>query len=104
LHHAWKIDESFRLELILGLPVYAILVYLLTPLSNTEWVFIVCSYLLILMIELMNTSIEQLLDKLHPEKHHMIEMSKDIAAAAVLMSLIMAAAIFAIIFLSRINL
>ncbi len=46
--------------------------------------------LLLIGFELVNTAIEQLADRLHPEKHPSIAIVKDCAAAAVLISSIAA--------------
>lgn len=94
LRHAWKIDQSFRLEISLGLPLYVIFGSLMSPLTDLELITLVFSYLFILAIELLNTSIEHLLDRLHPDGHEMIERSKDIASSAVLMSFIFAFFVF----------
>lgn len=93
LGHAFREDKSFRLEVVIGLPVYVILAYVLAPLSPAEWILFVGSYIFILIIELINTSIEKLLDRLHPEKHELIAKSKDIASAAVLLSFLLAGGI-----------
>jgi len=45
---------------------------------------IVMAYGLVLISELINTSIERMLEKLHPEAHDLIGQSKDVAAAAVM--------------------
>ena len=88
--HAFRDDTSFRFEILIGLPIYVVVGYLLSPLSSLEWGLFVLSYNLILMIELINTSIEKLLERLHPEKHELIGHSKDIASAAVLLSFVFA--------------
>lgn len=98
LRHAFHDDKSFRLEILLGLPVYVVFGYILAPLPPLEWLMFIGSYLLILIVELINTSIEKLLDRLHPEKHELIEHSKDIASGAVLLSLIFALAVVVTLF------
>jgi diacylglycerol kinase (ATP) len=88
--HAFRDDKSFRLEIVVGLPIYVGVAYILAPLSPIEWILFVGSYFFILIVELINTSIETLLDRLHPEKHELIAKSKDIASAAVLLSFLFA--------------
>jgi diacylglycerol kinase (ATP) len=90
LVHAFRSDKSFRLEVLVGLPLYLLLARILAPLSPVEWILFVGSYFIILIVELLNTSIETLLDRLHPEKHELIAKSKDIASAAVLLSFLLA--------------
>jgi len=98
LCHAFRDDKSFRLEILLGLPTYAVLGYILAPLLPLEWLVFIGSYMMILIVELINTSIEKLLDRLHPEKHELIEHSKDIVSGAVLLSFVFALATVLVLF------
>lgn len=93
----YLLDQSFRLEIALGLPVFAVVAYLLWPLSLIEISLLVLAYGLIISGEFFNTSIETLLDRLHPEEHEEIRASKDMAAAAMLTIFIIAAIIVALL-------
>ena len=77
-------ELSFKLEVIIGLPIVAFFSYYFWPLERWELMGIVITYGLVLILELVNTSIERMLEKLHPEEHELIGQSKDVAAAAVL--------------------
>jgi diacylglycerol kinase len=99
--HAFRADHSFRLEIILGAPVFILLAWIMRPMTAVETILLWGSYLLILSFELINTAIERLLERLHPEEHELIGASKDIAAAAVLMALIFAFLTAAILLWSR---
>lgn len=101
LVHAYRTDASFRLEVNLGLPVYLVLAWLLSPFRAWEILVFVFSYLFILVIELVNTAFETMLDKLHPEQHEMIGRSKDIASAAVLLAFLFAVLVVAVLFSLR---
>ena len=90
LRHAYRADKSFRLEINLGLPLYVLLGWILYPLSSTELIIYVLTYVLILTVELINTAFEKMLDKVHPDEHELIAKSKDIASAAVLMVFVFA--------------
>lgn len=89
LGHAYRHDQSFRME-TWGFFGYLIVVILAWPLSQTEWLFLILSYALILITELINTSVEHMLSRLHPEDHEIIGRSKDIASAAVFMAFVFA--------------
>jgi diacylglycerol kinase len=52
----------------------------------TEWFFIIVSGGILLITEMLNTSIEYLCDALHPEHSEKIGKVKDIAAGSVLLS------------------
>ncbi|MEK0421020.1 MAG: hypothetical protein RLZZ161_871 [Bacteroidota bacterium] len=51
-----------------------------------EWAIIFTCIGLVMGLELLNSAIEVLLDKLHPDKDAAIGKAKDIAAAAVLLA------------------
>ena len=101
LSHAYRADKSFRMEINYGLPVYLLLGWYLYPLQAGELLFFILSYLLMLIIELVNTAFEKMLDRLHPEEHELIKRSKDIAAAAVLVSFVFAAIVVGVLLCAR---
>ncbi len=102
LRHAYRGDKSFRMEIRYGLPIYLIVGYFLAPFASWELMIYVFSYVLILLVELINTAFEKMLDRLHPEEHELIGKSKDIAAAAVLLAYVFALFIVGVLFYSRI--
>ncbi len=102
LMHAYRTDESFRLEVVFGLPIYFLLAWFLFPFQTWEALVFIFSYLLILIVELINTAFETMLDKLHPQEHEAIGRSKDIASGAVLLAFIFAAVVVVVLCVSRI--
>lgn len=100
LKHAYKQDLSFRME-TWGILGYGLVVFLAWPLSKSEWLFLILSYFIILIAELINTSVEQMLGRLHPEEHEAIGRSKDIASAAVLLAFLFAMVVVFSIFQTR---
>ncbi len=99
--HAYRADKSFRMEIKYGLPIYIIVAYFLSPLTSLEWLFFIFSYALILLVELINTAFEKMLDRLHPEEHELIGRSKDIAATAVLLAFIFAIVVVCVLASAR---
>jgi diacylglycerol kinase (ATP) len=88
LHAAWKHESAFRQELVLGLILLPISFWI----SNT-WVEVavlmgVC--FLVLIVELLNSAIEAVVDRVGPEHHDLAGQAKDMGSAAVMLSLIMA--------------
>lgn len=98
---ALRSDHSFRLEIVLGAPIFAVIAWLLRPMTSVEVILLWGSYLLILIVELLNTAIERLLERLHPEEHELIAAAKDIAAAAVLVAFVFAALVVGTFLWSR---
>lgn len=89
LRHAAKKEAAFQQELIL-LGIFS-LISLLLPFALYLKIQILMAHLLILAVELLNTAIEALADKLCEETDPLIKQAKDMGSAAVL--LIMAASV-----------
>jgi undecaprenol kinase/diacylglycerol kinase (ATP) len=70
--------------------------------SSNEWIAIIFSIGLVLSLEIINSSIENIADFISPERHEKIKKVKDLSAAAVLISSVTALIIGLIIFIPRI--
>jgi diacylglycerol kinase (ATP) len=89
IRYAWKgvwtaarAESSFRLQLAAGAGA-AFLLWLTCP--GALWVaLVILTVGAVLAAELINTALERIVDRLHPEQHPMIAEAKDCAAAAVL--------------------
>ncbi len=103
LWHAYRVDKSFMLEINIGMPIYGALIYFLSPLESSELILLLGSYFLILIVELINTAVEIMLDKLHPDKHVAIKRSKDIAAGAVLVAFMFATLVIGVLFYNKLT-
>ncbi len=57
--------------------------------------------LLVLVVELLNSSIEAVTDRIGPERHELAGMAKDCGSAAVLMSLVLCAACWLLVLLDH---
>ena len=69
--------------------------------SKTEWCLIVIAICMVISAEAFNTSIEHLTDLVSPNYHELAGKTKDVAAAAVLITAIGAAILGLIIFLPK---
>ena len=84
LKNTFKNEESFRQELILTI--------ILTPLAicigdnHIERIFLITSLILLLIVELINTAIEIVVDRVSYEKNDLSKLAKDIGSAAVLIA------------------
>lgn len=97
-----KHENNFRYHMLAAIVAVSLGFYL--SISTTEWLIIISMIGLVLMAEAFNTSLEKLMDILHPELHPKIGKAKDIAAGAVLIIAATAATIGIIIFAGRISL
>ena len=70
-------------------------------LDRLEWVAILLVSGLVISMELLNSALEESLDRLHPDLHPAIGRAKDMASGAVLVAAIIALSIAALIFLPR---
>jgi diacylglycerol kinase (ATP) len=90
-------DPSWKIELVVMLPVT--LVILSSEKTKLEKLILFGSCFLVLIIEALNAAIEAVVDKASPEIHLLAKKSKDIASAAVFLSIINAAITWIVIFL-----
>lgn len=75
---------------------------LILNISKFEWLFIVLAIALVVQAEIMNTSIEKLLDYVKPEIHSSAKVIKDLAAGSVFCASVGALLVGLIIFLPKI--
>lgn len=70
-------------------------------LSIAEWLWIITAVTLVIVIELLNTAVEILVDKISPEYDRMAGIIKDVSAAAVLLTAMLAFVIGLAIFIPK---
>ncbi len=79
----------------------ALILAILLKIKLIEWAILTFTIFLVLICETINTVIEQIMDYLSPDFNKQVGVIKDIAAAAVLLSAIMAVVEGFIIFLPK---
>lgn len=94
---AWQNEAAFREEALLALIAIPLGLYL--GHSGVERALLVGSIVLILIVEILNSAVEAVVDKASPEKHELAKRAKDMGSAGVLLSLLNAAAIWACVLL-----
>jgi undecaprenol kinase len=99
LHTTFRREASFRTQLLAAAAVLAALC--LTRPAATWWAIGLLTVGLVLVCELLNSALEALADRLHPEQHPEIRVAKDMAAAAVLVATLTALVVAAIFILDR---
>ncbi len=88
LKAAWKHESAFRQELVIGLILLPISFWLANSWVEVAVLMGVC--FLVLIVELLNSAIEAVVDRVGPEHHDLAGQAKDMGSAAVMLSLIMA--------------
>lgn len=83
---AFRHENAFRQEVLLALVLVPIA--LAVPASGTEKAVMVASVLLVLIVELLNSAIESVTDRISLEDHVLAKRAKDMGSAAVMLSLI----------------
>jgi diacylglycerol kinase (ATP) len=96
---AWKHEHSFRQELILV--IAGIIVALFLPVSAYQKLMLIVVLLLILIVELINSAIEAVVDRVSLERHSLSKNAKDFGSAAVLLTLIIAVATWSVVLYER---
>ena len=94
---AWRHEIPFRMEVV-AFAVFFPLSFLVGK-TAVERALLIGSLLLVLIVELLNSALEATLDRVSLEHHPLIGRAKDIASAAVGLSLVNAAAVWFFIFL-----
>lgn len=85
-----KSETNFRIHMVAAL--LAVVMGIIIEITTYEWLWIALSIAIVMLTELINTSIESLANMVSPEYHPLIKKTKDAAAGAVLI-----AALFALI-------
>lgn len=94
---AWRSEEAFRQEVYLL--AVAVPLGLWLGKTGVEKALLVGSALLILIVELLNTGIEIVVDRIGFERHELSGRAKDVGSAAVLVSLALAGVVWMLVLL-----
>ncbi|MBC3919616.1 diacylglycerol kinase [Undibacterium sp. CY18W] len=96
---AWKNEHAFRQELVLV--VIGVVIALILPVSAFEKLMMIAVLVLILVVELINSAIEAVVDRVSLERHTLSKNAKDFGSAAVLLTFLIAVATWAVILMDR---
>ncbi len=89
LRAAWGNEAAFRQESVL----FAILalIAIMLPVGAIEKILLIGSVAIVLIVELLNSAIEAVVDRVGSEWHELSGRAKDIGSAAVFIALLLAA-------------
>ncbi|MDD5296132.1 MAG: diacylglycerol kinase [Rhodocyclaceae bacterium] len=102
LKAAYASEAAFRQELVLA----AVLMPLafLMDVAPVERAVLIASIFFVMIVELLNSALEAVVDRVSLENHHLSKRAKDIGSAAVLLALMTLAVVWACILLPRFGL
>ncbi len=92
---AWHYEAAFRTELVLALTALALVC--VTPFSTMQRIALMACWVLVIVVELLNSAIEAVVDLASPNLHTLAGRAKDMGSAAVLISIALTMAVWATI-------
>jgi len=92
---AWKHEEAFRQE-VLAFIIAVPSAFWLTD-NNIERILLIASVVLVMIVELINSAVEAVVDRIGVEYHELAGRAKDIGSAAVMLSIMLAIATWSLI-------
>jgi diacylglycerol kinase len=93
-------ERNFKIQLFVG--ACAVGLGFILKLDLAEWLDLVIVITLVLIFELINTSIEEMVDIVSPEVQEKARIAKDVAAGTVLVAAIGSVIVGALLFLPKI--
>lgn len=102
LTFAWRYESAFRQELLLVACLFPTTFFLAQSLSH--WSILVAALFLLLLVELFNSALETLADRITLAHDPMIGRAKDIGSAAVIITLCLIAVLWGAAIFARIGL
>lgn len=99
LKEAFRKEPNFRVHILLAILAVVLALYL--GFSYTEWIILLATIAIVIVSELINTAVESLVDLVSPEIKDEAKVAKDVLAAAVFVSALLAIAVGAFLFLPK---
>jgi len=83
---ALKEEPAFLQEVLVAIVIIPLALYLTA--DNVSRAVLICVWLLVLVVELLNSAIEAIVDKTTPERHPLTKRAKDMGSAAVFLAIV----------------
>ena len=100
LKAAWKNELAFRMETLIILAMMPVGIWL--GRSVVEWALLIGSGTLILIVELLNSAVEAVVDRIGPQRRELSKRAKDMGSAAAFLAMLTAAIVWGLILYKRI--
>ncbi len=101
LKHCYHSEAAFRQEVWAALVLVPVAIWL--GQTAVERTLLVGSVLVVMIVELLNTGIEVVVDRIGHERHHLSGFAKDLGSSAVLLSLLLAGMTWTFVLLDRLT-
>jgi diacylglycerol kinase (ATP) len=95
LRSCWNNEAAFRQEVMAGIFMFPLALWLGD--GGVEKALLAGSLMLVLIVEVLNSSIEAVVDRIGHEHHDLSGLAKDLGSAAVMLSLINVGLIWALV-------
>lgn len=95
LRAAWQHEDAFRQEVVVS--VIAIPAALFLPVTMLGKALMIASIFLLLIVELLNSALEAAVDYISLAHHPLAKRAKDIASAAVFLSIVNAVVVWGLV-------
>lgn len=89
---AWRGEEAFRQEVLAGVVLVPAALWL--GQTGLERLLLVATWMLVMIVEILNTAVEATVDRISDEKHPLSGQAKDLGSAAVFLSLVLTALVW----------
>lgn len=99
LKAAYKHEHAFRQELVFV--VIGTVVALVLSISAYQKLFLISVLVFVLIVELFNSAIEAIVDRVSLERHPLSKNAKDMGSAAVMLAIFMAVAAWSVVLFTR---
>jgi len=99
LGDAWQHESAFRQEILLAAVLIPVACFVELP--ATERALLIGSVLLVLVVELLNSSVEAAIDRISLDRHSLSKRAKDLGSASVLVTLVLLAVVWGLVLLPR---
>jgi diacylglycerol kinase (ATP) len=99
IRDAFRFESAFRQNI--GLSVVLLIFSVSLAQTVVEWLLLVMPLLLLIIVELLNSAIENTVDRIGEERHILSGRAKDMGSAAVLMCHVMIATVWLSIIWSK---
>lgn len=96
LARTWQGEQAFRHEVVVL--VILLLALIVTGKDFGEWLLVIGGWLGVMVVELLNSAIEEAFDLVSTEWNARIKAGKDMASAAILVAMIVNVGIWAFVF------
>jgi diacylglycerol kinase len=100
IKQAFRNEPNFRVHVLIAF--FVILIASFLGLNSIEWFSLLFTISFVIILELLNTAIEKVIDIISPTYHEKAKIAKDVSAAAVLIASLFAASVGFIILAPKI--